>query len=359
MSSGNAGGRAEAQKRAGRIRAFREELDQLEREGALELTPEQRGFLDKHHSGLLRSFAARFDVDTTQAQKRISWAMRIASTIAGMALCAAVVLFFYRVWGLLGLPFQAGVLIAAPLLCLAAMEFAARRERTPYYTSLLGILAFAAAVLNVSALGQMFNLADSPDAFLVWTLFGIGLAYAYDLRLPLAAGLVCGILFVSMKLASWAGLYWGEIGSRLENVLAGGMAVLAVPVLFRHPRRDDFPEIYRLVGLFAVYFALLALSRNGRLSYLPFSEDTVEIACQVTGFVVAALAMRWGVLKGMPAVVNLSAGAFTVYLFVRLFYWWWDWMPRYLFFLIIGMLALGLMHLFQKLRRRAEEAREA
>lgn len=347
---GGASAKGDAQRRADRIQAFHEELAELEREGVLSLAAEQRRRLDQHHYALLKSLAARFDVDTTQSEKRISWAMRLASTIAGGALCAAAVLFFYRVWGFLSLPAQTGVLVAAPLICLAAMEFAARRERTPYYTSLLGIAAFAAAVLNVNALGGIFNLAGSPYAFLVWSLFGLGLAYAYGLRLPLAAGLVCGIAFVATQLASLSGVSWNAVDTRAETVLAGGVLALAAPALIRRSRHEGFPLVYRLVGLFTIYLTLLVLSLNGRASWLPIPERTAETGYQALGFAAAALAMRWGVVRDMPAVVNLSAGAFAVYLFVRLFEWWWDWIPRYLFFLIVGLLALGLLYAFQRMR---------
>jgi hypothetical protein len=32
--------------------------------------------------------------------------------------------------------------------------------------------------------------------------------------------------------------------------------------------------------------------------------------------------------------------------------WWWDWMPKYLFFLIVGLTALALLWAFRRLRAR-------
>ena len=83
----------EAQRRVDRIRAFREELAALRREGVVVLDAEQQARLDEHLQQTLAALATRFDVDTTESQKQISWGMRIASTIAGLALCTAVVLF--------------------------------------------------------------------------------------------------------------------------------------------------------------------------------------------------------------------------------------------------------------------------
>jgi uncharacterized membrane protein len=344
-------GKREAQRRVDRIRAFRDEIEQLRVEGGLELTAEQRQRLDSHLDATLQSLATRFDVDTTDSEKRISWGMRIASTIAGLALCAAAVLFFYRIWGLLAVPLQVGVLAAAPPACVVAMNYSSRRERTLYYTALLGILAFASAVLNLNALGAMFNVQPSPLAFLVWAVFGLGLAYAYGLRLLLAAGLVCAMAFFAMIVVQFSGLYWAAI-DRVEAVVAAGALAAAFPSAVPHRKRDEFPWVYRVAGLSAVFFAILIGSLNGTMTYLPFSRRNVEIGFQLAGLAVAALAMERGVRRQMPSIVNLGAAFFALYLYIRLFQWWWDWMPKYLFFLIIGLISLGLLYVFQRLRKR-------
>jgi uncharacterized membrane protein len=348
-----------AQQRVDRIRAFQAELEELRREGALELTGEQQQRLDLHVSKTLDALAARFDVDTTESEKRISWGMRIASTVAGLALCAAVVLFFYRIWGSLSIPAQIAILAATPLLCVAAMEFSASRERTFYYTSLIGIVAFAAAVMNLNALGAMFNVAPSANAFLVWAVFGLGLAYAYRLKLLLAASLVCTIGFTAMTLTRWSGLYWAAIDSRVETVMAGGAVVFAIPSILKHREFEEFPWVYRIIGLLAVFVGILFVSLNGSSSYMPFRKQAVEITYQMLGLGIAALAMWQGVTRRVPGIVNLGAAFFALYLYIRLFRWWWDWMPKYLFFLIIGLISLGLLYVFQHLRKRIREAHPA
>src|SRR5574340_113599 len=346
-------GKGDAQRRADRIRAFRDEMSELEREGALQLTAEQQSRLDSHLDTLLAGFAERYDVDVTDTAKRISWGMRIASTSAGLALCAAVVLFFYRIWGALSLPAQITILMTAPVILVAAMEFTSRRERTYYYTALLGMIAFAAAVFNLNALGGMFNMTPSPHAFLVWGVFGLALAYAYRLKLLLAAGVVCGILYAAMTILAWTGLYWAAVDVRPETVVAGGVLAVAVPSILKHAAFEEFRWIYRYTGLWAIFLALFMLSMNGRSSYLPLEPHTVEIIAQIAGMAVAALAIWRGVLGRSTSIVNTAAAFFAVYLYRRLFQWWWDWMPKYLFFLIIGVVLLGLLYFFQRLRRRA------
>jgi uncharacterized membrane protein len=55
-------------------------------------------------------------------------------------------------------------------------------------------------------------------------------------------------------------------------------------------------------------------------------------------------------------VVNTGTAFFTIFLFVRLTNWWWAWMPKYLFFLLIGLVALGLVAVFKRLRGRMRMA---
>ncbi len=115
-----ADGKREAQHRVDRIRAFREELAQLERERVLTLDEAQRAAVDEHLQRTLAELTGRFDVDATDSQKQFSWGMRIASTLAGLALCAAIVLFFVRFWGDLGTKTQVFVLVSTTLALLAA-----------------------------------------------------------------------------------------------------------------------------------------------------------------------------------------------------------------------------------------------
>src|SRR6059036_2361969 len=114
---------SEAQQQADRIRVFREELQQLERERVIELTPEQRRRLDEWSRFKLNQLAAQYDVDTTVSQKRVSWGMRIVSTLGGLAICAAVVLFFTRFWGYLDSPAQVAIVVSTPLAALAGAEY--------------------------------------------------------------------------------------------------------------------------------------------------------------------------------------------------------------------------------------------
>ena len=340
------------QERADRLRTFQRELAELEREGALELTPEQRSRLDAHIERTLSSLASQFDVDTTESQRQISWGMKIASALGGIALCAAVVLFLARYMGYWPTPVQVTVLIAIPIVLTFAAEFAAHREKTLYYTALISIVTFAAFVANLSMLGSIFNLAPTPNALAVWGLFGLALAYHFGIRLVLAGGLVSLVGWLTATTNSLRGWWWVEFEQRPEELMLAGLALALVPLFIKHAKRPDFPAVYRLVGLVAFFITMLFLSAAGQRSYLPMDDKAVEHFYQMFGVVAAAATVWIGIRRNLTGVVNIGTAFFTIFLFFRLIDWWWDWMPKYLFFLLIGVVALGLVALFKRLRGR-------
>jgi len=73
------------------------------------------------------------------------------------------------------------------------------------------------------------------------------------------------------------------------------------------------------------------------------------------GFAAAGLSVWAGIRSGLPAVANMGAGFFALLLYLRFFDWWWDWMPGYLFFLIIAAVSIGLLAVFRRLRPQSAE----
>jgi uncharacterized membrane protein len=340
------------QERADRLRTFQRELGELERAKVLELTPEQRARLDAHIERTLAELASQFDVDTTESQRQISLGMKIASALGGIALCAAVVLFLARYMGYWSTPLQVAVLVAIPILLTIGAGFAARRETTLYYAALVSIVAFAAFVANLSMLGMIFNLAPTPNALAVWGLFGLALAYHFGIRLVLAAGLISLLGWIAATTNSWRGWWWVEFERRPEELMLAGLALAVIPLFIRHVWRPDFPAVYRLVGMVAIFVTMLFLSADGQYSYLPIEDKAVEHFYQLFGVVAAAAAVWIGIRQNWTGVVNTGTAFFTIFLFFRLIDWWWDWMPKYLFFLLIGLVAIGLVAVFKRLRLR-------
>ncbi len=346
--------RSGAQQRVDRIQAFRSELGQVEAEGVLRLDDGQRTRLNDYHARLLAELAQRFDIDTSPTARRMSAGMRVVSFLGALALSAAVFFFFYRFWGFFSTPSQAAILVSAPLLLLLGVEIAARRERTLYFCSLISLVAFAAFVLNLSMLGQIFTITPSQNAFLAWGLLALILAYSYRLRLILVAGLLSLMGYLAATMGTWCGLYWLSFGERPENFIAAGLAIFAAGFL-PHPGHREFPPVLRSFGLLALFIALLTLSHWGAGSYLPFPHEQIETGYQLGGFVLAGLVIWLGIARNWPGLVNLGSTFFVIFLYTKFFDWWWQWMPKYLFFLLLGGAAVLLLILLRKMRSLIRE----
>ncbi len=357
--NGGTQSRSEAQSRADRIRMVRRELAELEREGVLTLTAEQRGSFEEYADKTLKLLAEQFDVDTTDSQKRVSWGLRIASTLGGLAMCAAVLLFFSRYWGYVSTPVQVAVVMLLPLASLAGTEYAARKERTLYFAGLLALIALACSILNLAALGSIFNMTSSQNALLAWGLFALLLAYRYGLRplLVMAVGFL--LSWASATLMVRFGLHWVNFGDRPEHFVVMGLLVFAAPMVIVHKRHTDFPAVYRLAGVFVFFVAVLALAEWGGHSYFPGATKTIERIYEFLGLISTAGFIALGIRRQWDGVVNLSAAFFVIFLFCRLYHWWWDWMPRFVFFGVIGGIAILLVLAFKRMRAGLKEGAEA
>lgn len=174
--------KAEAQRRTDQIRYFQAELEIIEHEHITSLQESQRSAIANYHENLIAQLASTFDIDANKREKQLSLGMKIASFLGALGLAASVFFLFYQFWGRFSTSIQVFILIAAPLLGLAATMVAAHREKTGYFSKLLGLVSLACFILNLSMLGQIFNITPSANAFLVWAIFAFILAYASDAR---------------------------------------------------------------------------------------------------------------------------------------------------------------------------------
>jgi hypothetical protein len=314
-----------------RILAFREELSQLEGEGVASLAPDQKAAIASHHDTLLADLAARFDVDTTETLRRMSWGMRIVSLVGALAMSAAVVLFLLRIWGTIGASAQVAILASGPLALLAATEYAARKERTLYFASLLAVLAFACFVLDLNLLGLTFNITPTPNALLAFSAFAFIIAYTYRLPLLLIAALVCLTGFLSATVASWNHHAWLEFGERPENFFLSGFAIFGVGASAAHSGNPHFSSIYRVIGLLGVFLPAILLANTGAPSYLPFAPEGVEVLYQFLGIILGGISVWLGVSVGWQEVVSLGSLFFAL-------------------FLLMGLLAVGLLIVLLRFR---------
>jgi uncharacterized membrane protein len=347
--------RKEAQKRVDRIALFQAELAELEREGALSLTPEQHSRIDAHLAGLLARFRQQFGIDATESAKRVSWGMRVAALLGAAALVAALVLFLHRIWGNLPTGAQVLILAGVPLGLLAGAESAFARRVDPYYVSLWALAAGVSFVVEVNALGALLNLADSPHALLTWGLFAVLVAYAYGIPLLLGAGLSLLCAYSAALVLHAQGYYWVGFPQSAQLLIPGAVLLYCIPWLRQGRGAHDFDFTYRLCGAGLGLGAILMFSTSGDLCCFSLRPRVVEAVYQVLGLLLSAGVVVHGLRVGRSGLVNLGAAAFIVFLFIRLHAWWWDWMPKYLFFLTIGLTAIGLLLVFRRIRARLAE----
>lgn len=342
--------RRQAQQRADDIRVFRAELARLEAEGVLQLDPVQQQALHAHHDSLLAQFARDYDIDRDTRARQLSLGMRVASFLGALALAASVFFLFYQFWGRFGETAQVAILLTAALGSLGLTVWLQGRDQSGYFTKLAALVAFACFVLNISMIGQIFNITPSDKALLPWAAMAFLLAYACDLRLLLGAGILCVIAFVSARVGTWGGVYWLHAGERPENFFAAAALLLALPRLALHRRYPGFEAIYRVFGLLALFVPLLVLGQWGEASYIDADIKQIEGGYQVAGFVAAAIAIWVGARRDWPETVNTGIVFFVLFLFTKFYDWWWEVMPKYLFFLVLGLTAVLILVVLNRLR---------
>jgi uncharacterized membrane protein len=342
--------RIEAQGRVDQIHAFRRELALLREEGTIALHDAQSAAIAARHAALLADYAGQYDVDRDARARQLSLGMRIASFLGALALAAAVFFLFYQFWG--GLPtwLQIGIVLGAALGALTATAWLRVHDASGYFTKLAALVAVACFVLNIVVLGEVFNITPSDKALLPWAALAFLLAYRCDLRLLLVAGMLCIVAFIAARAGTWGGMYWLDFGRRPENFLPAAIVLFCLPMVFDQRRHAGFAASWRVFGLLTLLLPVLLLSNWGASSYLALPPAVIEGGYQVLGFVLSALAIWLGTRKGWPGVVNTGVTFFVIFLYTKLFDWWWELMPKYLFFLIIALSAVLLLLVFRRLR---------
>ena len=339
-----------AQRRVDQINAFQAEAGELEQAGLLSVTPEQKAAIAAYHQGLKQHLQQRFDVDLNPGSKQFSRGMQIVSFLGALALAASVFFLFYQYWGYIGTAWQCVILLAAPLLTLGAAFYIRKKEQTGYFAKLAALISFACFVLNLSMLGQIFNITPTPNALLIWGAYALLLSYALDIRLLLAFGLFCLAGFLAAEIGTWSGMYWIGFGERPENFFLPALIVFWIPWFVSHDRFYGFAVIYRVLSMIAFFLVILILSNWGSISYLHWPVNIIEGLYQTLGFACSAGAVYLGMRMRWQHVMITGNVFFALFLYTKFFDWWWDWMPKYIFFFLIGLTAILALLIFKRLR---------
>ena len=347
--------RSDAQQRADAIGVFNAELQRLENEQVLQLSEPQRSRLQAHQQALLAQYRAAFDIDQNNQARQLSLGMRIASFLGALALAASGFFLFHQFLGLF--PFLAPVviLISPSLLSLGLTLAVQQRDSSGRLGQQMGsklaaLVAFACFVLNIVMLGQIFNITPSDKALLPWAAYALLLAYATEARVLLAAGIVCLLGFIAARVGTWGGLYWLGFGERPENFFPAALLMFALPWLIPQRRFAGFAMTYRVFALLALFLPMLLLAHWGDGSYLDYPSEALEATYQLLGCAVAAAVIWLGVRREWPDVVNTGLTFFVIFFYTKLFDWWWQSMPKYLFFLLLGLSAVLILLILRRLR---------
>ena len=341
--------RAAAQRRTDQVRAFQQELAALEHEGVFAPDPALRDRLTAHHAALLDRLARQFDVDTTPRTAQLSLGMRVAALLGAVALIAAVVLFFLRFWGSIPVPGQVALLAAAPLLILGLMEFVIRKPGARPLAELFALVAMGAFVLELSALQSIFALRESPHGFLAWGALGLALGHGYAFRGPGFAGVALLGWWLVTMLAEATGGTWRDPARVPELAVAVGFAAFGVGMLERL-RPPEMLPCYRLIGLIGAFAALLLLATSGSMNGLGLSRHAAEVVYQLLTLVASVAIISIGVHRGWRETIVAGTGAFLLLAVIKSVDWFWDWMPRYLYFLLLGLVALLVVLVLRRWR---------
>jgi serine/threonine protein kinase len=339
-----------AQQRADRIAAFRAEISELKRAGLLQISEEDLRAVDGHHDRVLSNLVQCFNVDVSERGKQLSLGMRAVSFLGAFALAASVYYFFYQTWGIISTPLQIVILGGAPVATLFLTAVLARRERSGYFTLMSGMMAFACLVVNTSLLESTFNLALSPLSVLTWGVFAVILAYGYRLRLLLVVGLVMLSAFLAAILLHWTGGYWPNCLMRPEGFFPGGLVILAMALSTHRRQYTGFGSVYSVLGIVFLVAPTVLLGMFGSLSYFAINERSIEITYQLLGFTMSAAAIWLGIAQRWKEVVYTGTLFFVALLFLEFVNWWWAWMPKYLFFLIVALTSVAVVIGLKRLR---------
>ena len=76
----------------------------------------------------------------------------------------------------------------------------------------------------------------------------------------------------------------------------------------------------------------------------------MESIYQLAGFLFSALTIWLGLRRQWTETANTGVVFFVIFLYTKFYDWWWELMPKYLFFLILGLTALLVLMVMKRLR---------
>ena len=94
------------------------------------------------------------------------------------------------------------------------------------------------------------------------------------------------------------------------------------------------------------------LSAAGQASLLPTPARVSALIYQAVILLASLIAMAAGISRQWQETVYVAAAALTMFLFGRFVDWFWDAIPRFVFFLLLAAIALAWLLALRRLRTR-------
>ena len=358
-----------------------------------------------------RSILARIGAGEPRAVGilRLGWFVTAISIIGALVLAGGVVLLFASQWAELPTWFRTASLIAGMLAAYAAgyaLIYRFEMQRVGSALLLLGTLLYEAGLF---LLAQIYNMpVDSPILLLLAAAGTLPLAYLFESRVVLLLGIanLTGWLITEMVnrypdspktqsallVVAVLGVAFYAIGHlhalrRATAAFADTYAISGLLVVlglvyvftFDEPWSEMIdagvksyaspPVVYVSIGIAAVLVAAQALLRGRDV------ETAIDVAAQAVVLVIAAIVATWpawtgyavlfnavyfavaaglvtrGYLRGDERYINLGLAIVGLGLFTRYVDVFWSLLARSAFFIIGGLLLLGVAFAIERMRR--------
>ncbi len=340
---------------------------------------------------------------------RLGWFVTAISIIGALVLAGGVVLLFASQWAELPTWFRTASLIAGMLAAYAAgyaLIYRFEMQRVGSALLLLGTLLYEAGLF---LLAQIYNMpVDSPILLLLAAAGTLPLAYLFESRVVLLLGIanLTGWLITEMVnrypdspktqsallVVAVLGVAFYAIGHlhalrRATAAFADTYAISGLLVVlglvyvftFDEPWSEMIdagvksyaspPVVYVSIGIAAVLVAAQALLRGRDV------ETAIDVAAQAVVLVIAAIVATWpawtgyavlfnavyfavaaglvtrGYLRGDERYINLGLAIVGLGLFTRYVDVFWSLLARSAFFIIGGLLLLGVAFAIERMRR--------
>ena len=277
--------------------------------------------------------------------------MRLLSLFGAATLTAAAYSLVERFWGRLDLPMQATLLAAFPLMALVGVELSARRERTLYVASLFALVAYGTFWLAVGVLSWTVNIPVTPPYIWAGVLFGVALAIPYRFHVILAFALAALAVAMAGTLFQVARTEWTQAFERPDFLTVAGFSLLLLMGPLGGVERS-FARVTRLVAFVIGLLGLFALAEMPERSLLPIARPVVGGIYQGLTLAAAVAAIVLGVRRGWNETVGLASTILSLFLLTRFFDWFFDVLPRYVFFFILAAIAFIWLLVLKRLRAR-------